>query len=441
MGRAIVPIAQLQRRLPEAGRIRIGKKQGNRPVAIGEFRFTSHDREALDQLAAMYGGQVRPWSDPKAAEGQFEVCTDATEIRIVLPPDPLGGSPVYEMWGGGGCERRCDGVTCEVMVRGPEGPEPTEIACKCDAEGALACKPTTRLAVVIPEIKFAGVWRLDTKSWNAAVELPGMVDLIQKSQEAGMPYGLLSVKHRRSVAVGETKKFMVPVLSVPVSIEQLTAGEGNLSALSSGTQPAVEAPAQQSIAATATETPVDPDDVEVEGEIVDLADGNLVAALQSEIDDLTQPQRVELGAWWKGQRFPKIDGGDLTVDQVDAIRARMAEFPDPLDTTATPAPTADENGDPIPGTETANPTDARNRKMHAMVAEAWPDQDQAGREKRRKALIKTLSAAGSESSKKLTDGEWDDLFHTLGEIKEGHVEFALRSRGGFELRPVVGASA
>lgn len=439
MGRAIVPISQLSRRLPEAGRIRIGKKNGNRPVAIGEFRFTSHDRAALDQLAAMYGGTVKPWSDPKAAEGQFEVITDATEIRIVLPPDPLGGSPIYEMWGGGGCERRCDGVTCEVMVAGPEGPEPTEVPCKCDAAGEMSCKVTTRLCVVIPEIRFAGVWRLDTKSWNAAQELPGMVDMIQAAQAQGMPYANLAVRHRRSVVAGKTSKFMVPVLGVPVSIEQLTAGEGNLQSISSGSRPAIADPAQQAITATATEAPADPDSVEVEAEVVDLADGNLVDAIQVDIDALTQPQRVELGEWWKGQGIPKLSGGDVTVVQAAQIRKRIAEFAagQPADSGA---PTADENGDPLPGTTTVGATKGRNAKMHALVAEAWPRDDQAGRETKRKGLLVQLSAAESESSKDLTDSEWDDLFFTLSEIKEGRLELHLDAKGVWVIRTAVMAS-
>lgn len=252
----VVPIAQLARRIPEAGRIRIGKKAGNRPTAIGEFRFTSHDRAALEQIATLYGGTVRAWSDPKAADGQFEVCTDASEIRIVLPPDPLGGSPIYEMWGGGGCERRCDGETAQIMQSGPEGPEPTDTPCICSAKGEMACKVTTRLAVILPEIRFAGVWRLDTKSMNAAQEIPGMVDMIQAAQSQGMPYATLSIKHRRSVANGQTKKFLVPVLGTAVSIEELAGGQANLHGITRGE--------------TAGELGQgDPDDEVVDAELVD----------------------------------------------------------------------------------------------------------------------------------------------------------------------------
>jgi hypothetical protein len=293
--RAIVPIGNIARRVPEAGRIRIGKKvkgrnskgkEFERPDAIGEFRFTSHDAEALTQIAAMYGGTVRPWSDPKAAEGQHEVITDAAEIRIVLPPDPLGETPIYELWGGGGCERRCDGLTATVLQHGPDGLEPIEVPCLCNARGEMACSVVTRLNVILPEVRFAGVWRLDTKSWNAAQELPGMVELIQQMQGRGLSYATLAIKQRRSIAGGETKKFMVPVLGVGASIEQLAAGQARLSALNTASAPAGEleagevgagevvapassAPAAGSIPVTEAPPPPDLDDEVVDAEIVD----------------------------------------------------------------------------------------------------------------------------------------------------------------------------
>lgn len=237
MSRAIVPTSQLQRRLPEAGRIRTGVKKRTsngkeRPAAIPEFRFTSHDQQALAQIAEMYGGEVRPWSDPKAAGGQHEVITEASEIRVVLPPDPLGGTPVYEQWGGGGCERRCNGVDCTILQQGPDGLEPTEVPCLCDARGEMACNVITRLTVILPEVRFAGVWRLDTKSWNAAQELPGMVDMVQQIQSTGgLAYATLTLKQRRSVAGGQTRNFIVPMLGIPQTVEQLAAGQARLGSL------------------------------------------------------------------------------------------------------------------------------------------------------------------------------------------------------------------
>lgn len=289
MSRAIVPIANISRRLPEAGRIRIGVKSGKAMRALNTFRFTSHDEEALRQIAAVYGGTVRPWSDPKAAEGQFEVITEASEIRIVLPPDPLGGTPIYEMWGGGGCERRCDGLTAQVITKGPDGAEMIDVPCVCSAKGAMACDVKTRLTVMLPEVRFGGVWRLESKSWNVAQEMPGMVGLIQSLQERGLQRGVLALKHRRSVTAGETHKFIVPVLGVDDTLEALAAGAARLGALPAAGEEL------KAIGAGSEEGGDDEaqDRAAVEGSVV--GGGNLAAA-ETSTDDVTDATVVpELG--------------------------------------------------------------------------------------------------------------------------------------------------
>jgi hypothetical protein len=287
--RSVVPIANLHRRIPEAGRIRFGVRTGRAMKALSTFRFTSHDEEALQQIAGLYGGEVKPWSDPKAAEGQFEVITTASEIRIVLPPDPLGGTPIYEAWGGGGCERRCDGLTAEVMTRGVDGAEMTQVPCICSAQQAMTCEPRTRLSVILPEIRFGGVWRLETKSWNAAQEMPGMVDLIQSLQERGLTRGVLALKHRRSVTAGETHKFIVPVLGVDETLDALAAGAAQVGALpSSAAPPAGELgagevgggdgrnesapPGQDDSPEKEPVAPTDPDDDVIDAEIISTLD-------------------------------------------------------------------------------------------------------------------------------------------------------------------------
>lgn len=245
MTRAVVPIRSLATRLPDAGRIRIGIKVPtsngkSRPEKLRQFRFTSQDRTAVDQVAAIYGGEVKPWSDPKAAKGQFEVVTTSTEIRIALPPDPLGGTPIYEMWSGGGCQRRCDGETCEMLTNGQDGLELNQVDCLCAAKGEMTCSVMTRLSVLLPEIRFVGVWRIDTKSWNAAQELPGMVELIRGLQDKGIVRGLLRVEWRRQVLAGQTREFAVPTLGIDETLNELAAGHARMGALAQASAPVAE---------------------------------------------------------------------------------------------------------------------------------------------------------------------------------------------------------
>lgn len=315
MTRLPVPVAEIGRRVPEAGRLRIGVKGAKgAPKALGTWRFTSSDTAALEQIAALYGGTVQAWSDPKAAAGQSEVITDATEIRVVLPPNPLGDGPAYELWGGGGCERRCDGVTATVMQRGPEGPEPTEVPCLCVARNQMQCQVITRMSIILPEVRFAGVWRMDTKSWNAAQELPGMVDMIHLAQGEGLQYALLAIKARKSVIAGQTRNFMVPTLGLSASVEQLAAGGARLSALPAADleAPALPAPVDQS----------DPDDEIVDAEIVDDLDREaaLAAAGVTAAKALVAARRLAAAV---GQEQP-TDLAEVSPELFAAVLAEVA---------------------------------------------------------------------------------------------------------------------
>jgi hypothetical protein len=280
MTRRPVPVRSLATRLPDAGRIRIGVKvpvpgkdrNGNpksRPEKIDRFRFTSADRTALDQVAAIYGGQVTEWVEPKAAPGQWQVITDAREIRIALPPDPLGNTPVYELWAGGGCQRRCDGETVEMLTNGPDGLDLQTAPCICDRKQALECSLHTRLSVLLPEVRFAGVWRLDTKSQNAAVELPGMVELIRSLQDRGIVRATMRVEWRKQVQAGQTREFAVPVLGVDDTLNELAAGSARLGALSSAAAPEPMAELNagpdlddEAVEAEIVEPTISPDDAE-----------------------------------------------------------------------------------------------------------------------------------------------------------------------------------
>ena len=315
----VVPISNLARRIPEAGRIRTGVKSGKAMKALPNFRFTSHDEEALGQIAGMYGGEVKPWSDPKAAAGQFEVVTEAPEIRVVLPPDPLGGTPVYELWGGGGCERRCDGLQAAVLQQGPDGLENVQVPCLCDAQGALSCKVITRLCVILPEVRFAGVWRLDTKSMNAAQELPGMVDMIRTMQTEGLAYATLALKHRRSVTAGETHRFIVPQLGIPASIEALAAGGQRLGSLPTANAGELEAGEVSDSPALTS-----PDDEIHDAEIVDdEITMDTLARLLEVTNALDDDTRGDLRVWVDSKGWPS-DRKKLTEDQAQEVLAWVA---------------------------------------------------------------------------------------------------------------------
>jgi hypothetical protein len=213
-----VPIIDLQRRLAEKGRIRLGQKKATAngktyPAKLDRLRFTSPDRVVVDALADRYGGDVSPW------EGQWEVVTEARVIDVMLIPSAMGFSQWYEDWSGAVCRKRCDGVTDHVR----------DVTCDCDPD-ARTCKTTTRLSVILPDLAGLGVWRLETHGYNAAVEIAAAVEMVELAAGAGamIPARLRLEQRTVKRLIGEkieTRNFVVPVVDLDVSARQL-AGIG-----------------------------------------------------------------------------------------------------------------------------------------------------------------------------------------------------------------------
>lgn len=228
----ITPIADFGR-APEQGRIRYGIRTKGIPRSISKFRFTSSDLTALEQISQLYGGTVEPWE-----KGQSEVITSVSEIPVVLPPDPLSG-PIYEFWQGATCKRRCDGVLASIPTSTPQGADLLDVPCICAEKETLECKAVTRLKVILPEIRFAGVWRLECKGWYGANELPAMVHTVEQLQGRGMYRAFLALEQRTK----PSKKFIVPVIRLQDSVNHILnmareVGGGDVKALTESTDQA-----------------------------------------------------------------------------------------------------------------------------------------------------------------------------------------------------------
>ena len=221
---ALNTIANLDRRPPEAGRVRLGVKSGKSMKSIDTFRFTSQHQRIVLQLAELYGGTVKPWNDDgQRVRGQWEVITETSVIPIILPPDPL--SLYFEQWRGGGCTRRCDATTVEIP--GPEDVQ--EAPCICLAKQVLECRPTTRLNFFIPNIDLMGTFRLESHGEQCAKEMPGMVGMIQQLNAAGHSVrAVLTLEQRTSAGNTKRKHYVVPTLGIEATPDELLAGGGGL---------------------------------------------------------------------------------------------------------------------------------------------------------------------------------------------------------------------
>ena len=230
----IKPLAQLGRP-PEQGRIRLGVKTERAMKSLDTFRFTSPDEPAIHQIAGIYGGVVQRWTPPRSKQQQWEVITEASEIRVYLPPHSI--DVWYEEWSGGGCQRRCDGMTAEVPMKTPDGMDIDTVPCPCAAEESMVCAPYTRLRVVLPEVRFGGIWRMESKGWNAANELPGMAGMMEAMQTIGLAECRLLLEKRTKISGGQTRHFVVPRLTMDASAEEIMAGGGQATALEAPSPP------------------------------------------------------------------------------------------------------------------------------------------------------------------------------------------------------------
>lgn len=206
------------------------------------------------------------------------------------------------------------------------------------------------------------------------------------------------------------------ILGIAYSSEEIADGAGagvEVPEVTADPDAPAAAPGKKRMSRAKKPAPVAEPEV-VDAEVVDeapVADAEALAALQRQIDQLDTESKADLAAWWGG-RFPSIKSGQLTVDQVAEITTAVESY------LGTPAPSGS----------------ARNRKMHAMVAEAWPDLDAESREVRRKALV-GIVGDGATSSKDLTHEQWDDLFLALDEIIAGRSELSFcRATGEYDLR-------
>jgi hypothetical protein len=227
------PILSLQRRMMELGRVRLGEKgPKGEPRKRDTFRFTTASQALALAVADKYGGEAEPWPDAPDGEGYWQVSTDTAELAIILPPvysDADGTSTTtwsqwFELWSGGGCQRRCDGET-EMLSGSP---------CICrplvedNGEDARECQVTTRVSFMLPDIPGLGVWRLDSHGWNAATELPGTLELlVRAASEHAFIEAVLRIEQRVKKQPGQpTKRFVVPVIDLPsVTLKQLASGD------------------------------------------------------------------------------------------------------------------------------------------------------------------------------------------------------------------------
>jgi hypothetical protein len=235
----VSPIIDIQRQLVEVGRIRMGTTKPHTtrsgknitiPVRLDTWRLTSRDQKKIEAAATVFGGEPKPWRD-----GEWEVITATDQLPIVLMPGQ-NLSQWYELWGQTArgkaveCLRRCDGKWDVKNDRACSCPQDHDERREKAKEGE-ACDMFTRLSVILPDVPGMGVWRLETQSYYAAIELAGAASLLELVTARGaLMQARLRIDHRSAWRNGEKTNFPVPVIDID-------AGFGDILALGQGAAP------------------------------------------------------------------------------------------------------------------------------------------------------------------------------------------------------------
>jgi hypothetical protein len=295
----VSPLLDIQRRGQQIGRLRIGQlvpaeKGGTRPARLDTFRFTTQSRPTADAIASLYGGSVREWN------GEWEVITRESAISVTVPPRDQVVSQWYEMWTAGGCQRRCDsqfqqdGSPC-ACPHAEDPADEAQVAAAARERSRLAglktpqaCKPVTRISVMIPDLPGLGVFRLDTGSYYAATEIGDAAALMQMARDQGifLP-AMLRIEHRSRVANGQTKKFPVPVLEVLATFRQIATGALEAGGITAQLPPAPgEAPKAITAGPASVPAPEVPDGLDEEPwqRAQRIYDRALTAATQADVE-------------------------------------------------------------------------------------------------------------------------------------------------------------
>lgn len=249
-----MPLIDAQRRMTRVGTIRLGNKvptgKTNRrgeeilkPNKLDTFRVTTPYENAAREIARLYGGTVANWHSQRGPE--FEVITASHELPVLVPRQRI--DPNYEMWGKNLRQRLCDGGTervrntpclckqwdnhqhkysdgdcsiCGVAERWGGEPHTHDydmgicVTCGCHRP----CKPTTRLSLLIKGVPGAGVFKLESHGFNAAVELPALAGVIEEIDTPLLATLGLRYEHTNKIVIVDgrekiqTRQYYVPEL-------------------------------------------------------------------------------------------------------------------------------------------------------------------------------------------------------------------------------------
>lgn len=384
-------IAGLERRLQTIGKIRLGDQVvaangKKRPHVLDKPRLTTSNPVLLQEAAQLYGGTVKPWDDAPAGPRQWELYVEVDAIPILIPPmDTL--SQCYEVWSAKGCLRRCDSQTVVQSQTAAEIGQP----CRCPvdpeerqtlAATGQACKLTTRISCMLPDLKAIGLWVIETHSYYASLWTAGMVEFLEGLAKQGrVCEAILRIERQTRKGKHGVRHFSIPtIMPQQMTPRQLFAQEMH-QALSPG------APLPARIDERQKSLPEHIGDLCGEG-TVDMRTGLITPSAGedglpyiAQIEAAIAAQRSDAEPWyvWAERKYRKGRGAFSVADWEDFLQTVQATASKLAPKVGTPGTAATE--------ETVSAFDVRDETATSLVSSHPQEAVRKGPATNRKTLL------------------------------------------------------
>jgi hypothetical protein len=386
-----VPLLDIQRRMAEIGRVRIGmKNERGLPTKLDRFRVTSQSKDVVDAVAALYGGEVKEWR-PGKGPAQWEVVTTTNALDVVVAPGQVL-SQWWEKWRAGACDRRCDGVTEQLSDSPCMCPSDLEDRKKAAAQKVpAACRPVTRFSFLIRDVPVLGLFRLESRGEMVAMEMSGVATFLEAATQMGLFIPARLVLHERGI--GTAHQYVVPVLEIAGSYGQIAEALGTINSLQSGQPPTLSlAPP---VAESRPSRPALP-----AGEGVP---ATVTAPPDSRAPLPSSPRGRAAKVALPDDRPPLPADPSFSINVVDDPADRPLKL--------VPPPLPADPFDALPGEAKAEPMNSRGQQLATSARRAGID------EETRHALILWHTKGRTSSGSEVSDDEAGQLHLLFSELK------------------------
>ena len=191
------------------GRFRSGQQLNERPLALSEWRITSADPEALENVRKFMGGEAPSEWDTKTDE-KYELFTTSSSVNITLDGSTALRSSMV-LWGRSAKIRQCDGAEQE---DGSPCACPSDIQeLKEQGKQGIACQPSIQVYFRLTDAPALGKFKFFSGSWTMAKEMASAEAALEAL--GGPAYATMHLELvEYTTKAGKNVKFTKPVITV-----------------------------------------------------------------------------------------------------------------------------------------------------------------------------------------------------------------------------------